>query len=193
MSSIDSKLGRIRVPTNESNMKNKSIIPSQQETVSVAPNRKLHPMLAVAGAAACICLASCVAPYDAYGGGSSVTTTSYYQPGYRINSLPSGYRTENISGSTYYYQNGNYYRRDSNGYVVIDAPRTSRYYDEYGRLRQVGVRDSSYQQYDGRQEVIRELPRGYRVMSHGGREYYQAGERYYTRSNDGYIVVTRPY
>ncbi len=182
-------------------MKNISIIPSQQAVVSVAPNRKLHPMLAVAGAAACICLSSCVSPYDAYGGGSSVTTTSYYQPGYRINSLPGGYRSENISGNTYYYQSGNYYRRTSNGYEVIDAPRSSRYYAEYGRTRQGGHRDSSQYRQDQdrngqryeRGDIITQLPRGYRVMNHDGREYYQSGERYYIRSNGGYSVVSRPY
>jgi hypothetical protein len=81
-------------------------------------------------------LTSCVVPYDS--NGETSLTTTYYQPGYRINALPSGYRSEVISGSNYYYHNGAYYRPESNGYVVVEAPRTSRYYSEYDR-QQVAV------------------------------------------------------
>lgn len=63
------------------------------------------------------------------------TTVTTYQPGYRLNSLPSGYRSENLGGSTYYYHNGAYYQQNSGGYVVTEAPRQSRYYTEYTRYR----------------------------------------------------------
>lgn len=133
-------------------------------------------------------LSSCVVPYDS-NVGTSVTTTSY-QPGYRINSLPSGYRSEVISGSDYYYHNGAYYRRESNGYVVVDAPRTSRYYSEYDRHRgSGGYRD----QRTDETRVITRLPSGYRVVNHGGSQYYQSGQNYYRRQGSGYIVVSRPY
>lgn len=139
-------------------------------------------------------LSSCVVPYDSPGT-TSVTTTSY-QPGYRINSLPRGYRSEVISGNEYYYYNGAYYRRESNGYVVVDAPRTSRYYTEYDSYRGRGNQHSS-DNYRGQPNdsvsVVTRLPSGYRIVNHGGNEYYQSGENYYRRQGSGYIVVSRPY
>lgn len=111
---------------------------------------------------------------------TSVTTTSY-EPGYRLTALPNGYRSEVISGDNYYYHNGAYYRRDTNGYVVVDAPRTSRYYTEYdGQRRGGGV------------SVVTQLPTGYRVVNRGGSEYYQSGNIYYRRQGSGYVVVNLP-
>lgn len=108
---------------------------------------------------------------------TSVTTTSY-EPGYRLTALPSGYRSEVISGNDYYYHNGAYYRRDTNGYVVVEAPRTSRYYTEYdGQRRGGGV------------SVVTQLPAGYRAVRRGGSEYYQSGDVYYRRQGSGYAVV----
>lgn len=148
-------------------------------------------------------LSSCVAPYDSYGGGygSTSVTTSTYQPGYRLSSLPSGYRSEVISGNNYYYHDGAYYRRDSDGYIVVDAPRTSRYYSDYDRRRSSSrttevYRDqrSGYRDQRGDSvRVITRLPDGYREVTHRGTRYYQAGDQYYQRQNDGYIVVSRPY
>lgn len=110
--------------------------------------------------------------------------------------MPSGYRSEVISGSNYYYHNGAYYRRESNGYVVVEAPRTSRYYTDYDRYRGSGnVRyTNNYRDHhnDG-VRVITRLPSGYRVVNHGGNQYYQVGENYYRRQGSGYIVVSRPY
>ena len=108
---------------------------------------------------------------------TSVTTTSY-QPGYRLTALPSGYRSEVIGGSNYYYHNGAYYNRDANGYVVVDAPRTSRYYTEYDGQRRGGV------------SVVTQLPAGYRVVKRGGNEYYQSGNIYYRRQGSGYVVAS---
>jgi len=139
-------------------------------------------------------LPSCVAPYDSHGQ-TSATRTSY-QPGYRVNSLPSGYRSEVISGGTYYYHNGVYYRPQSNGYVVVDAPRTSRYYTEYDRQHGSDKYRSSNNYRDQRNDsvrVITHLPSGYRVVNHGGIQYYQSGGTYYRREGSGYIVVSRPY
>lgn len=125
-------------------------------------------------------LSSCAPPPPETHTETSVTTTSY-QPGYRLTTLPSGYRSEVIAGNSYYYQNGAYYRRDANGYVVVDAPRTSRYYSEYDGQR-----------HSGGVSVVTQLPTGYRVVRHGGNEYYQSGEIYYRRQGSGYIVVSRP-
>jgi hypothetical protein len=52
-------------------------------------------------------------------GVASVTT---YNPGYVVRTLPSGYQTRVVSGTTYYTSNGTYYRPHSGGYVVVEAP-----------------------------------------------------------------------
>ena len=171
----------------------------QWPTVAERPQRAMRSILPIAGAALCLSMASCVMPYD--GHGSTSATITAYQPGYEVRSLPYGYRREVISGSTYYYQSGNYYRRSSGGYVVIDAPRNSRHYDEYKRHRQGRQWDRRYdvEDYDRhdrryqRGDVLTRLPDGYRTVSHGGRRYYQVGERYYMRENGAYRVVSRPY
>lgn len=154
-------------------------------------------------------LSSCVVPYDSGSGGygSTTVTTSSYQPGYRLNRLPSGYRSEVISGNNYYYHDGAYYRRDSNGYIVVDAPRTSRYYSDYDRRRSSnttyrrsdGDRDDRYRderyrdQHNDSVRVITRLPSGYREVTYGGTRYYQAGDQFYRRQSDGYVIVSRPY
>ncbi|MDP3849086.1 MAG: hypothetical protein Q8Q59_01180 [Luteolibacter sp.] len=157
-----------------------------------------RPMWILTGVALCMGLSSCVVPYDSYGGDSATVTT--YRPGYRVNSLPGGYRSETISGSTYYYHDGYYYRQGSGGYVVVDAPRSSRYYDDYGRRHRSqqpsrDFRQSSNrhdQQYEGN-EVITRLPNGYREVNHRGEKYYQSGDRYYRRQGESYIIVSSPY
>lgn len=100
----------------------------------VSGNKVATSIIAITGAALCLSLTSCIIPVEDHTRGTTTYTT--YQPGYRTTSLPSGYRSENISGQTYYYHDGAYYSRDSNGYVIIDAPRESRYYSDYDRLRQ---------------------------------------------------------
>jgi hypothetical protein len=172
--------------------------PQAKPGASEKPLGFIRPMFVIAGVALCMGLSSCVVPYDSHGG-SSVSVTRY-SPGYRITSLPGGYRSENISGSTYYYHDGYYYRPGSGGYVVVDAPRTSRYYDDYSRRQQTYQSSRDYRgssdRHDGqyqRTEVITRLPDGYRVVRHRGNEYYQVGDRYYRRDNNAYVVVSRPY
>jgi len=147
----------------------------------------LKPVLGAIGASVCISLVSCVVPYD--DDHRSVTTVTHYQPGYQVQALPSGYRSETIAGNTYYYHDGYYYQPRSGGYVVVDAPRRSRYYDDYGRRHVVRTDDRSY----GRTEVIARLPDGYRVVNHRGSTLYQVGDRYYRRDRGGYVVVGSPY
>lgn len=152
----------------------------------------MRPLLPLAGAAVCLSLASCVAPYD---DGYRGSTTSYttYQPGYTTTSLPRGYRSETISGRNYYYHNGSYYQRNSNGYVVIDAPRQSRYYSDYSRTRQTdrsgrGSTATTYQPG----YTTRSLPRGYRRENISGRDYYYHNGSYYLRDSGGYVVTEAP-
>jgi len=156
------------------------------------PHGFARPLFVISGVALCMGLASCVVPYDSYGD-SSVSVTRY-SPGYRVTSLPGGYRSETISGRTYYYHDGYYYNRGSGGYVVVDAPRSSRYYDDYRNRQRTyqGSPDRHDGRYD-RGEVITRLPDGYRVVNHRGQRYYQVGDRYYRRQGDSYVITTRPY
>jgi hypothetical protein len=156
-------------------------------------------ILVASGVAICMGLASCVYPFDDQAGGGA--TYTMYQSGYRLQSLPYGYRSETISGNPYYYDNGNYYRRDSSGYVVVEAPRDSRYYDDYRRVRQNREVNSSRNQqiYDRNNpqvrhgEVITRLPSGHRVVTHRGQNYYQVNDRYYIQDRAGYVRVANPY
>jgi hypothetical protein len=162
------------------------------ENTNRTPVSALRPVLALTGAALCLSLASCVVPYtDGYQGSSATYTT--YQPGYRITSLPRGYRSESISGRNYYYHNGHYYERNSGGYVVIAAPRQSRYYSDYSRFRQ-GGRPSAGTTVTTYQPGYRlsSLPRGYRSESIGGSTYYYHNGAYYQRNAGGYIVTDAP-
>lgn len=169
---------------------NKHIMKNENTNRNILP--VLRPILALTGAAICLSLASCVVPYDDGYHGASTTYTSY-QPGYRTTSLPSGYRSETISGRNYYYHNGAYYQRNADGYVVIDAPRESRYYTDYSRSRQT-VRS------DGRTTVTtyqpgyttRSLPSGYRTENISGRDYYYYNGAYYLRNSGGYVVTEAP-
>jgi hypothetical protein len=160
---------------------------STQSTTTIM-KRSTSLLLLAASLVIGAALTSCVVPADAYG----ITSTTYstYEPGYRTTSLPRGYRSEVISGNTYYYNNGSYYRPQSGGYVVVDAPRTSRYYSDYDSRRTT----TTYR--DGRTgdvRVITTLPSGYRELNHRGTSYYQAGDQYYHREGSGYITVSRPY
>lgn len=171
---------------------------SKSTSPAVKEHRFRRPMFVISGAALCMALSSCILPYDNYGG---PTTTTTYRQGYRVNSLPSGYQREYISGREYYYHNGNYYQPQSGAYVIVNAPRTSRYYDDYSR-RQQSVRVESrvdQRSYDRRErryereEFITRLPRNHRVVNHRGMTYYRVGDQYYTRQNDVYVVVRSPY
>jgi hypothetical protein len=51
---------------------------------------------------------------------STVTTT--YTPGYTVQTLPTGYETRVVGGTTYYTYGGSYFRPASRGYVVVEAP-----------------------------------------------------------------------
>ena len=162
--------------------------------ITKKPQGFLRPKFVIGGMALCMGLASCVVPHDSMGGGS--VTVSSYSPGYTVASLPGGYRTERISGSTYYYHDGSYFRQGSGGYVVVDAPRTSRYYTEYSsRQQNRSYSDASNRrgQLSERSGFVNRLPSGYQVVNHSGRTYYRAGDRYYSRQGGGYLVVSSPY
>ncbi len=191
------------------NLENKNF----NTTVTTAPAAKktcqpFKSLMVFSSLAVGLSLSSCVDPsYNSYGHNGHSGYSSGYSPGYRLSSLPNGYRSENISGRTYYYHDGHYYQPNSGGYAVVEAPRTSRYYTEYSRYRQpesttYRTRDGSYsrtehrydsnQRYDNAQ-IITRLPSGYREVNHRGVTYYQAGDRYYSRQPNGYVIVQRPY
>lgn len=157
-----------------------------------------RPLFVIGGLALCMGLASCVVPYDSYDGGSVSVTR--YSPGYSVASLPGGYRSEVISGRNYYYHDGYYYNRGSGGYVVVDAPRRSRYYDDYSRRQKIYQTNRNHRGPSGRNDprydsnqVITRLPTGYRMVNHRGQRYYQSGNRYYLRQGDSYVITTSPY
>jgi len=116
-------------------------------------------------------LPSCVDPYYSQHQTPPPRDTGY-SAGYEVRSLPRGYRTEVVDGTQYYNYNGTYYRPHSGRYVVVEAPRG------YNRPQQ-------------RQEVVvlRELPRGYRVVNHRGTRYYQVHDTYYEQRDSGYVQV----
>lgn len=155
----------------------------------------LRPMLALTGAVISLTLVSCVDVYDDGRGHHDGVSSSYsaYQPGYSITSLPQGYRSETISGRNYYYHNGAYYQRSSNGYVVTEAPRSSRYYSEYSRSHQStqpGGR-TTYTTYQPGYRTSR-LPQGYRSETISGRNYYYHNGAYYLKNSTGYEVTEAP-
>lgn len=143
---------------------------------------RIPVVLAASSLAIGLSMSSCVAPYDAYG----PTTVTGYSPGYRANSLPQGYRTEIIGGNTYYYHNGAYYRSRSGSYVVVDAPRSSRYYRDYDQYNRRSHRNQNV-------NVITRLPSGYRAVTVQGETYYQHRNSYYRRHGNGYTGVARPF
>lgn len=140
-------------------------------------------LLSLFGVAVATLFSSCVDPYVQHHGHPHQTVTTY-RIGYEVRTLPSGYRTEVIGGTQYYYHNGTYYRPRSGRYVVVEAPRSSR--DGYNR----------YDRYDSRRgqvTVIRELPRGYRTVTHRGTRYYQHNNVYYQQQGSGYVIVRSPF
>ena len=145
-------------------------------------------ILVTAGIAAAFGLSSCVSPYDT---GSATTSTSVttYRPGYTVNSLPGGYRSESIGGTNYYYHNGAYYQRRNDSYTVVEAPRRSRYYNEYTQYGNTTVHNHQ----DGSSHVINELPSGYRTVDYRGTPYYSYQDRYYRRQGSGYVTVASPF
>lgn len=152
-----------------------------------AMNQSSKTILLGAGFGAGLILTSCVEPY-----GTSISTNASvaaYRPGYSVSALPSGYRTESISGADYYYNDGAYYQRRRGNYVVVNAPRSSRYYDEYTRYG----RQTVHNHRDGSAHVISELPRGYTKVNYRGEPYYRHENRYYRRQGSGYVLVASPF
>lgn len=123
-------------------------------------------------------LTSCVDPY--YAGPSSATVT-VHRPGYVVQTLPHGYRSEVIAGTNYYYHDNVYYRPQGRGYVVVESPHRHRHDHDWDRGPRREV------------TVIRELPSGYTVVNHRGQRYYRAGNVYYQSQAGGYIVVRSPF
>lgn len=121
-------------------------------------------LLAGFGLAIGAALPSCVEPHR--GPQRTVTT---YQPGDEVSSLPKGYRTEVVSGSTYYCHGDTYYRHRHGRYVVVQDPR------------------------GGRERVVEQLPRGYRTIHRKNATYYESGGVYYQKRGAEYRVVPSPY
>ena len=147
-------------------------------------------------------LSGCVETYSPAPGGAVVTT---YQPGYVVQTLPQGYRTEVISGTRYYYHDNVYYRPQGSSYVVVRSPRpggtgwdgNQRGYDRDwdGVDRDGDGRDRDDYQHHRHSEVrvIHTLPSGYVVVNRSGQRYYRVGNVYYQSRSGGYVVVDSPF
>jgi hypothetical protein len=126
-----------------------------------------------------------------------------YEPGYVINTLPSGYRTEVISGTRYYSHDNVYYRPQGRGYVVVRSPRGGGgnygHESDHNRNHDGRDRDGDGRDHDGNGNghghttVIRSLPHGYVVVNRGGHRYYRAGNVYYESQSGGYVEVREPF
>jgi hypothetical protein len=93
---------------------------------------------------------------------------SHHHPFYgRIVSIPHllGIRAFFHAGLEYFYNDGYFYRRVPQGYMIVDAP--------------AGV-------------VISSLPVGVRIVVYNGKHFYYYNETYYLRAQTGYVVVDDP-
>jgi hypothetical protein len=141
-------------------------------------------------------LSSCVDPY--YTGGTTTTTVTQYRPGYMVDTLPGGYRTEVVGGVSYYRHNDVYYRPQGRRYVVVERPGYSRGPDRYNSRdrydRDRYDRDRHHRGPHSRETtVIRTLPSGARVVTHRGERYYESRGTYYRPASGGYTIVRSPF
>lgn len=170
-----------------------------EPTRTMITKTSILSLIAVGSAAL---LSSCVDPYYA-GGGTTTTTVTQYRPGYMVDTLPGGYRSEVVGGVSYYRYNDTYYRRQGSRYVVVERPgggyggRDDRYdrrdprdrydNDRYYRDRRPG--GPGYRETT----VIRTLPSGARVVTHRGTRYYESRGTYYRPASGGYVIVGSPF
>lgn len=127
-------------------------------------------VLGCCGLAIAAMLPSCVQTGPAY-----PAAQASVRVGYEVRTLPYGYRTEVISGTTYYVHGGNYYRpRPGGSYVIVEAPH---------RVYAHGPQTV----------VVTRLPAGYRVVNYRGVRYYQVRNVFYQQRAGGYVIVARPY
>ncbi len=113
------------------------------------------------------------------------TISTRHEPGQRVSSLPSGYRSEQIQSSTFYYHQGNFYRARGDGYIVVAPPEKSRYYEEYLGYRTDGGDDAP--------RYISRLPGGYRTHNYNGERIFVHQDQYYRRHGQGYTLIAKPF
>jgi hypothetical protein len=179
-------------------------------TQSKTPSRRGFLIAGLAaGAAAC-------EPYR-YGGpwgprpyAARPTDTGWRTVGTVVTSLPSGHTTIAVSGTNYYYNDGNFFRPDGRRYRVVRPPYGAvvpRIPPASSRLTVRGdpfryYYGTYYRPHDGGRfrvappppgAVVRYLPPGYKVRRIDGRRYYEyGGARYRRERRDGvdvYIAV----
>lgn len=85
--------------------------------------------------------------------------------GRAVTTLPRGYQRYNWGGRDYYYNNGAYYQRGSNGYVIVRPPNGA---------------------------VVAGLPRGARIVNMHGERLYYANGLYYRPVGPSRFVVIAP-
>jgi hypothetical protein len=97
------------------------------------------------------------------------------RPGNVVRELPPGYRPVEVHGVRYYEMGGVYFKPAPNGYMVVDAP---------GRGAVVVAPTVG--------TLALSLPLGAVNVTLGGSVYYRAGNVFYRRAPQGYVVVERP-
>lgn len=136
-------------------------------------------------------MTSCVEPY--YEAAATTTTVTHYRPGHVVHTLPPRYQTETIGGVRYYRQGSTYYRPQGSRYVVVEAPRGGRGWNQRhqdGRHDPRGRFDRPGEHYG---QVVRSLPRGARAVNHRGTRYYVHGGTYYRPQGRSYVIVRSPF
>ena len=97
------------------------------------------------------------------------------RPGNVVRQLPPGYRPVDVNGARYYEIGGVYFKPAPDGYMVVDAP----WRGSVVVTPAVGT-------------IAVSLPLGAVNVTLGGSVHYRAGNVFYRRAPQGYVVVERP-
>jgi hypothetical protein len=92
----------------------------QEQIMNTSVIRPLLACCAVVGAT--LASACSYKPTEVHHHDPEPTTTVTYSPGYVVQSLPSGYTTTSVGGTSYYTYDGVFYRPHDSGYIVVETP-----------------------------------------------------------------------
>ena len=88
----------------------------------------------------------------------------YWKPGRSVGAVPSGAHRHNWGGRDYYYNNGAFYRRESNGFTTVRPPNGA---------------------------VVTVLPSGAHIVNKRGEKLYHFGDVHYRQVGPSrFVVVT---
>jgi hypothetical protein len=98
-----------------------------------------------------------------------------HHPGNIVRELPPGYRPVDIHGARFFERGGVYFKPAPGGYMVVDAPMQG----AIVLTPTIGT-------------IALSLPIGAVNVRIGGTVYYRAGNVFYRRAPQGYVVIERP-